>query len=119
MNLALVLLSWLTLKHFIVDFPLQTQRMIDEKGHYGQLGGIVHAMLHAVGTFLVMIWVLDFTSAVVIGLLDGIIHYHVDWLKQNVTRGLTPADKDFWIWLGWDQWTHQATYIFIVGIILP
>jgi hypothetical protein len=109
-----VLLSLLQLKHFLVDWVLQTQYQIDNKGRYLHPGGLTHSIQH--GLFTAAIFMLfgsqnSFTA----GLLDFVLHYHIDWLKVNVSKGLTPADKRFWVLMGADQLAHQLTYLALVG----
>ena len=123
MTLVIILLALFGIKHFLVDFLWQTPKMLSEKGTYGATGGIEHAGAHAIGTtiilFLIFPWDLGAHAlAILLGGLDGVIHYHIDWAKTNLSRGLTPADRKFWVWLGADQGLHYLTYILIIGIIV-
>ena len=113
-----LLLSLLGIKHFLADFVFQYDYMVKEKGIYGALGGIHHAAFHASLTFFVLLIVASSSALVIpLAVADGLIHYHIDWLKQQLNRGLTPADRKFWIWLGADQAAHYLTYIAIIEII--
>ena len=56
-------------------------------------------------------------AAALAGLLDGLIHYHIDWAKQNLSRKYNSHDRQFWMWLGLDQAFHYLTYAFILGLI--
>jgi len=125
------LLSALLLKHYIFDFPLQrSPALYSHKGKYGHLGGIKHAALHAWGTLIVMCF---FAPPGVLGLilalsvLDGLIHYHIDYLKVLVTRkfnwsqmkgGADPHlaiyNQNYFDAIGLDQLCHNATYILLV-----
>lgn len=98
-------------KHFLADFVLQMDYMLAEKGTYGQRGGLDHASIHAFLTAIV-VWcfVPFFGTIMLVGLIDGIIHYHIDWIKVNFSKGLTTSDKAFWIWFGADQLAHYLTY---------
>ena len=121
-DIVLCLMSLFVLKHFIVDFPLQTQWMVDEKGTYGRLGGILHSWLHGVATALVLIPFVPGNEygmmlAVILGLLDGVIHYHVDWAKMNLWRNFTINDRMYWTLLGIDQMLHYLTYLLIIWIL--
>lgn len=123
MTTVIILLALFGVKHFLADFVWQTSTMLSEKGTYGAVGGVAHAACHAVCTmvvlFVVLPWRLDaHLFAIVLGLMDGVIHYHIDWAKTNLSRGLTPADRQFWLWLGADQGLHYLTYILIIGIIV-
>jgi hypothetical protein len=117
MNIILLLIL-LQIKHFIADFCLQFSYMIEEKGTYWAPGGLHHALVHTVGTFLVLFMLSNINLAIWLALLDGIIHYHVDWAKMNMSKKYTPSDASFWTWLGLDQALHQLTYILIVAIII-
>lgn len=113
-------------KHFICDFILQSDRMIKEKGTYGAAGGRDHALVHAAGTILLLFIVLPWNlaahmAAIILGLVDGVIHYHIDWSKSKInTRfNLYPEwDKMFWWLLGADQMLHYLTYVFIIYILV-
>jgi hypothetical protein len=113
------IIFWLMIKHFICDFPLQTRYQCCNKGIYGHPGGIIHALIHALGTVIVFIWPVGLV-AVVCGLIDGIIHYHIDWWKMaiNAKYNLQPENKWFWNFLGIDQLLHFFTYYGLVWLII-
>ena len=114
-----ILLALFGIKHFIADFLMQFDYMLREKGIYGAQGGIHHALVHACLTFLILIF-FSHSATLIIGLafLDFSVHYHVDFIKQQFNRGLTTADRMFWVWLGLDQALHYLTYIAIIAIAL-
>jgi hypothetical protein len=119
MTTVIILLALFGIKHFICDFLLQFPYMVNEKGIYGATGGLHHAMLHSVFTLWILVFVVgDAHVAIVLGLLDGVVHYHIDWTKQQLTRGLTTSDRMFWVWLGADQCLHYLTYIAIIGCLV-
>lgn len=117
MDILLLFLLFIV-KHFIADFWLQFPYMIEEKGTYWAEGGRHHALVHTAGTFLALAWCGYVDLAVYLALLDGVIHYHIDWAKMNLSRNLTPADSAFWYWLGFDQALHYLTYLVIIAIIV-
>jgi hypothetical protein len=113
------LLTLLLIKHFIVDFVIQYPFMIREKGTYCALGGILHAWLHGLGTFLAVTWFAPtLLLAIKVAVVDFLIHYHVDWAKMNLSKNYTTADQKFWVWMGLDQLLHGLTYLLIAYIIL-
>lgn len=123
MTTVILLLALFGIKHFFADFLWQTPHMLAEKGIYGATGGLEHAGVHALGTFIVLIAVFPWSiwshlAAAMLSMLDGAVHYHIDWAKTNLSRGLTPADQKFWVWLGADQALHYLTYVLIIGIIV-
>lgn len=107
----------LFVKHFICDFPLQTSPwMYRNKGIYFHPGGIAHSAVHALGTWLVLVFFIG-AQAWLYALLDFIVHYHIDWakLKLNKRFDLRPDNSNwFWILLGLDQLAHHITYFVIV-----
>lgn len=117
-----VLLALFGIKHFICDFWLQYSYMLKTKGIYGARGGLDHAGIHALGTFVLLMLVLPWNirahlAAVVLAILDGVVHYHIDWAKTNLSAGLTPTEKQFWFWFGLDQGLHYLTYVSIIAIL--
>jgi hypothetical protein len=113
-----LLLSLFGIKHFICDFLLQTNYMVSQKGIYGARGGLQHALIHAFFTLAISyFFVTFFALAVLMAIFDGVVHYHIDWAKQQLARGLTVADKMFWVWFGTDQCLHYLTYVLIIGVL--
>lgn len=112
-----VLLALFGIKHFICDFLLQLGYMVGEKGTYGARGGIHHAGIHGTFTFLILFPFIGF-AALLPMIFDTLVHYHVDWAKQNLSKGLTTTDRKFWLWFGLDQTLHYLTYIAIIGWIV-
>jgi hypothetical protein len=119
MNEIFIILAFLFIKHFVVDFYLQTDKMVKEKGIYGAPGGLWHSGQQGLGTFIVLALFINLPLAVLLAFADALIHYHVDWAKMNIGKkyGYTPADKEFWFWLGFDQLAHSLTYIWIGWIL--
>jgi hypothetical protein len=120
MNEILLLALLLFTKHLVVDFPLQTKYQWSNKGTYGHLGGVLHAGLHGVGTFLCFLMFVP-AYAIWLGLADAVIHYHIDWSKMNLNKrfGLTPTTHEqFWWLLGLDQYLHAVTYIVLIALVV-
>lgn len=112
------LLVMFGIKHFIADFWMQYDYMVREKGIYGAPGGVHHAATHASWTFLILIpFIKNPDQLLVLPLLDGALHYHIDWAKQQLNKNLTQADRQWWIWMGLDQALHYLTYIGIIYVI--
>ncbi len=114
---ALVLtLVLLQIKHWYIDFVNQSNIEVASKGIYGDFYGIMHSAKHGIGTMLCVLIVVSpayLLFAIICGVIDFVVHYHIDWIKMNYgNRDITtPA---FWNHLGLDQMMHQLTYIFIV-----
>jgi uncharacterized protein DUF3307 len=119
-QIALVAVLILLFKHLVLDFFLQTAYQYQNKGIYGHPGGILHAGLHALGTTPVFLWIapsLQLALAIMVG--EFIVHYHVDWTKEQINKRLqlTSIDAPFWWTLGVDQFLHGATYVAIVALL--
>jgi len=134
MNGIFIAFGLFFLKHFIVDFPLQRWPwQFKNKGTWGHPGGIVHAGLHSVVTLGIFAW-LTFNNmygssvqhlveiiwiiVVLLSLLEGFIHYIIDWTKMNLNRIMEwhPNTEWFWHLLGLDQLLHYLTYLLILYI---
>jgi Protein of unknown function (DUF3307) len=118
-TLFLLMLALFT-KHLLADFAWQTPKMVAEKGTYGASGGLHHSSIHGALTVFVLCFFLPFGGALAYGLIDGIVHYHIDWAKININKKYkyTVEDAKFWWWLGVDQFLHQLTYLVMVVFIL-
>ena len=115
----LLLLSLFAVKHWLFDFVWQTAEEIKHKGTYLDYRGMVHSIKHGIATFVIVkIAGLHFAEAGMIGGLDFLVHYHIDWTKMRLSNGLTTSEHVFWVWLGLDQLLHTLTYILIVAILL-
>jgi hypothetical protein len=113
-----ILLALFGIKHFIADFLMQYDYMLRDKGIYGATGGVHHAMVHASWTFLILVFFChDADLMIALSLADFVLHYHIDYFKQKLNRGLTTADRKFWIWLGLDQALHYLTYVGIISYV--
>lgn len=120
--LILAAVAVLMLKHAAADFFLQTPYQYCNKGIYGHPGGLLHAGIHVALTPLAYL-VLAPVSLVLAGAIalgEFAIHYHVDWAKEQVTRGLglTPQTAGYWHTLGVDQLLHGLTYLGIVAVLV-
>jgi hypothetical protein len=117
MNETLLLITLLFTKHFIVDFLLQGPYQYKNKGTYLHGGGILHAGLHGWFTALICYWFVP-QVCFTLGLIDAIIHYHIDWIKMKINKHMgwgSNTHEQFWWLLGLDQYLHALTYI---GLIL-
>lgn len=135
LTILFVMLGLLVFKHWVVDFVFQSDAMIAGKGTYGDARGMLHSFQHGYGTAFVMLcgfmfaWVYLATGygrstldgpmvvmgplwCVMCGVLDAIVHYHVDYVKAR-WGSRDPKTKAFWNHLGADQMVHQFTYLAI------
>jgi hypothetical protein len=124
MNDGVLLVFALFTKHFVVDFPLQWEYQWQNKGRYGHPGGLIHAGLHGIGTYLCFVLCLPWIAidlAICFAVADAVVHYHIDWAKMNLNArfGWRPESSEkFWWLLGLDQYLHALTYITMIGLLV-
>jgi hypothetical protein len=60
----------------------------------------------------------DINYSIIIGIIDFVFHYHIDWAKININKryNYTPENPKFWVWLGADQLAHSLTYLMLVWL---
>jgi len=106
----------LMLKHFIVD--LGTQQYIGPSDKHLYLGnGHRHFFEHGIVTaFIALIFVPEI--AVLLAVLDYVIHWHIDWSKHHLNRYLKcDARSEIWWWTNvLDQCLHVLTYYLLAVI---
>jgi len=116
-NSLYILLALLFVKHWYIDFVNQSMEEVNGKGIYGNAHGVMHSLKHGVATFLIFwLYVMDFEYAIIIGFMDFVLHYHIDWTKININKrwNYTAENPKFWAWLGADQLAHSLTYLLLV-----
>jgi hypothetical protein len=99
-------------KHIVCDGPLQTLGMVRAKAFYGGPLGLAHGVVHGLGTAIVLL-----LAGIPLGLLamlaavDGLVHYHIDFVKENVVRlkGWSTEDGPYWWAMIVDQALHHMT----------
>jgi len=116
-----ILLALLFIKHWYIDFVNQSSEEVAGKGTYGNAHGVMHSIKHGVGTFVIMwLFLADPLLSIIVGFIDFVLHYHIDWAKININRrwNYTVEQPQFWAWLGADQLAHSLTYIGLVWLIV-
>jgi hypothetical protein len=116
----LILLVLLQIKHWYIDFVNQSDEEVRGKAIYGNLHGIAHSAKHGLGTLLALVLATgggNIIFAVILSVIDFILHYHIDWCKMNFGNRDIKTPQ-FWNHLGLDQMAHQLTYIGVAYLIL-
>lgn len=117
------LMFGLVVKHFICDFMLQTKFQYSNKHIFGHPGGLLHALIHVLGTMLVG-WIVVpdyFVLIALMGCVEGIVHYFIDWAKMNINiqYGWTAVThSQFWILTGLDQMLHYLCYVAMLIVLV-
>jgi len=114
------ILFWLFTKHIIADYYMQYPWMFRHKGKYGHPGGLAHAGLHGLFTYIVLMYFAGPVVASVLALLDSAVHYHIDYIKNKAwaKANTNPAEQMYWIIHGTDQLAHGMTYFLIVHLLV-
>lgn len=114
--MILTLLFLLFFKHWFIDFVNQTAEEVVSKGKYGELVGMNHSIKHGFATMLIVAFFFNIYISFFVGLIEAIVHYHIDWYKSNY--GCSDIrEKIFWSHLGFDQFLHYVTYLIIAAIL--
>ena len=118
--LILAALAVLEIKHYVIDYLLQSSYQYKNKGIYGHPGGIIHAGFQSLGSILAFIILTPpIGVGVAIVVAEFAVHYHTDWLKEQINRRLNVqrGSAIYWAVFGGDQLIHHLTYIVIVGVL--
>jgi len=109
MNIFLVLM----IKHFIVDIGIQSHIPSSPKHNY--FSGHLHYFHHGVGAFLATMFVVPIQYAMLIGVIDYIAHWHIDWAKHHLNREIkAKVRSERWWWtMVLDQVIHTIFYYYI------
>jgi hypothetical protein len=111
----------LQVKHFLFDFVFQRPyEFFRHKGDYGHPSGIIHAGLHAFGStpaFLVIAPTFWVGAAIVVS--EFLIHYHLDWTKEQIGRRMSLSAANKSLVLGADQLAHHLTYAAMIAVLIP
>lgn len=116
-----VLFLGLELKHYLADYFLQPTWIISGKGDFRQLGGYVHAGIHAAMTAVVLL--IAGVAPALIGMIvvaEFVVHYLLDYGKIRYSTGVHITNKParFWALHGVDQMLHQLTYAAIIYVVI-
>jgi hypothetical protein len=114
--MELLFLALLQVKHWYIDFVIQTDKEVANKGIYLNWFGIQHSLKHGIATLAITLIFLPIFEALILGAIDFFLHYHIDYCKMRFgTRNI--KTKAFWLQLGLDQMLHQLTYLGIIWLV--
>ena len=116
MELALFLL---VVKHCILDLALQPLSYPEGKSkfnYFGLYAHLQHYIPHGLGTVFVLLFFVDPCTALICGLIDYILHWHIDFSKTHTRAyfGWTNKNRQFWLLNALDQLLHFSTYYGII-----
>lgn len=120
--LILLGFAFLSVKHTIGDYFLQTSYQFRNKGLYGHPGGLLHSGIHVALTLPVFLILPPSSLILALAIMFGefIVHYHLDWAKEQLINRheLTQTDPWYWHLFGLDQLGHMLTYVGVVALLL-
>ncbi len=115
-------LVFLSVKHTVADYVLQTGYQSSNKGIYGHPGGLLHSFIHITLTLPVFLILPPASLSLGLAIIAGefVIHYHMDWCKEQLVKrlGLSQSNSGFWYLFGFDQLVHTITYIGIIALLI-
>ena len=124
---ALWLMACLLAKHWLADFPWQSQWMVRNKGVAGHPALFVHALVHTLCTIATLLACyrlggvqFDPERLSVVLVAEFYTHTVIDAVKAHPLLGgrwQLPTPR-FWTALGADQLAHHFTYVWMVYKLL-
>ncbi len=112
-------LFMLVIKHALADLVLQSRLTTGDKSNLKSPKGYIHAADHSLLTFIVSMFFTGVLNAILIALLDYILHFIIDYVKTKCVRHfeVVPNTRTFWIVQGVDQIAHYSCYFLYVILI--
>lgn len=105
------------IKHFVCDYPLQSQYMLKKMNESGWVKPLAaHAGVHSIFTFLIVAVFGGLFLAIPMAILDFVVHFAIDRIKVKYSKGVNPSESKFWAYLGLDQMAHHLTHYTIILI---
>jgi len=126
MNDLFILLGLFQVKHFLSDYPLQTQWMLGKSKAKGWvLPLLAHAGVHAAFTAAIVTYATwDVKGGLIFQILapifDFVVHFTMDRIKAspNMLGRFKPDRPYFWWSLGLDQAVHHSTHYIIIWALV-
>ena len=114
-----MLLFMLIIKHALADLVLQSRLTSGDKSNLKSWKGYIHAGDHGLLTFIVLLFFTSFQNSVIIGILDYVLHFLIDYIKTVLVRrfGVVQNTRTFWIVQGVDQIAHYSCYFLYVLLL--
>lgn len=108
-------------KHFLADFPFQTQYMLRKYNPDWEwvFPLILHCFVHGMMTLCIMLYFKP--QLWWLAILDFILHMIMDKIKASpllLGRYSNTQRSGYWYALGFDQMVHHLTHIYIVWVMV-
>ena len=114
-----MLLFMLVIKHALADLVLQSRLTTGDKSNLKSPKGYIHAADHSLLTFVVCIFFTGILNAILIALLDFVLHFLIDYIKTHSVRrfNVQVNTSTFWVVQGIDQIAHYSCYFLYVLLL--
>ena len=108
----------LLIKHAIVDLGIQSHLNDIDKNRYIS-NAHIHYLHHGISTFLIALFFTSPQLAILCAIIDYVAHWHIDFVKHNVTTIFNIEGKSLvWWWISAaDAALHFLTYYVIILLI--
>lgn len=115
---SLIFFFLLLVKHAIADLALQARLTKGSKTNLWTSRLWIHCLDHAVLTFFIALLVVGMRDAIVLALLDFVLHFVIDHVKHRIqtTNNVTDQSRKYWNYATVDQIAHYTCYLIIVLI---
>ena len=112
-------LFMLVIKHALADLVLQSRLTTGDKSNLKSPKGYIHAADHSLLTFVVCIFFTGILNAILIALLDFVLHFLIDYIKTRSVRrfNVQVNTSTFWVVQGIDQIAHYSCYFLYVLLL--
>jgi hypothetical protein len=104
--------------HFLADFPFQTPYMLrknDSRKWFLPL--VSHALSHGILSFFVVArYGLDLGMQ--FGGINAFLHLMIDFFTGQMLPDIEQERKTFWVKLGFDQWLHYLSYLYMISMVI-
>ena len=105
------------IKHGFADLALQRYFVSgSSKETYFNKKAQLHYLHHSVLTAIISAFFFDIQIAVLLGIVDHLAHWHIDYAKTIVKLkyNIVESKKSFWLLQTADQSLHFITYYFLI-----
>jgi hypothetical protein len=117
--LIILVLLLIQLKHFVIDYVVQSDSAQLRKSNYFDHWSIVHSVTHGAATAVsfIIVFPSEPILAAAMGFLDVFLHHHIDYAKTRIEDTKNPIISVRYLW-GVDQLFHQLSYLGLLLIAL-
>jgi hypothetical protein len=109
----IILIIWIILGHYILDYPLQGDFLASTKGKYFY-SLLAHSLIYAAGMSSIFYYLVSHNNILIIFSILLITHYVIDYIKSHAKN----KDKALTLYLYIDQALHLIINFILLSIFL-